>query len=186
MPKTRHVVLADRPATAKLLGQLDRALKRVAKETGISFGDPESEESGDVTARRYADVSGKHHGLAFVEDKKSGRRVEVTGRRAAAIADILADALPAEPPEQLVEQATTTRDRRAVLRAGLVHSDAGEGVVVTALRSTDPEQIDAGIAAAALAGAERFAGDLHRLAAEAPDSPLRLRAEAALQGADEG
>jgi hypothetical protein len=186
MPKTRRVLLADGPPTEELLGELDRALERVAGETEVTFGDPQIEQDDGVTTRAFAEVSDKGHTLTFVDDPRAGRRVVVTGRRAAAIAGVLADALPAERPEDLVELASEGRDPRAIVRVALAAAPGAEGIVVTALRSTDAEQIDAGITAAAMTDPSLYEGDLHRLATEALDAGLRLMAEQALAGGGRG
>jgi hypothetical protein len=184
-----HIVLSDDPTTRSVVTALNKALKRVAKDTQVSFGEPETETRGKVTVRVYRDASEEAHTLTLAEDPQTGRRVVVEGRQAPAIAKILAGALPAEAPKDLVERAAQSREPRDVRRLALAHvsrpNAANVGVVVTALRSTDAEHVDAGLAAAEASPA-RFAGDLHRLATESTDQRLRLRAEALLAEGERG
>lgn len=186
MPDPRHVLLADTPTERALLTALDKAIKSVQKDTEVRFGDPVTDESG----RTYSDLSGQGHTLALVKDPDIGRYVAVTGRKASAIVRTLAAALPAEARGDLAAKATDSRRPRDVLRLALAQSSKPardtESVLVTALRSTDPDEIAAGIAAAALTDPGCFAGDLHRIATESADQNLRLRAERALQGGGSG
>lgn len=181
-----HIVVKDDPTTRSVVTALNKALKKVTKDTKVRFGEPESKTQGKVEVRTYRDPSDEGHVLTFTDDPKIGRHVVVEGRQAPAIAKILSSALPAEAPKDLVERAAQSRKPRDVRRLALAHvsrpNAAGVGVVVTALRSTDPAQVEAGLAAAE-ASPTKFAGDLHRLASESPDQGLRLRAEELL---DEG
>ena len=157
----------------------------------MRLGEPQTETRDGVTVHAFADLSDKAHTLTLVDDPRTGRHLVVEGRQARAMAQILSDALPAEPIKELVERASETRSPRDVRRLALAHAPrptaASIGVVVTALRSTDAEHIDAGIDAAVDHPA-RYEGDLHRLATESTDQRLRLRAEQALakEGSPDG
>lgn len=178
-----HIVLADDPTTRSVVTALNRALKKVARDTKVRFGEPDTETRGKVEVRTYRDAADDGHTLQLVEDPDTGRHVVVEGRQAPAIAKILTSALPAESAKALVERAAQSRRPRDVRRLGLARvarpNAATVGVVVTALRSTDAKHVDAGLAAAEAYPA-KFAGDLHRLATEATDQRVRLRAEQAL------
>ena len=181
-----HIVLKDDPTTRSVVTALNKALKKVAKDTKVTFGEPESKTQGKVEVRTYRDPSDEGHVLTFTEDPKVGRHVVVEGKQAPAIAKILTSELPAEAPKDLVDRAAQSGRPRDVQRLALAPGSrpnaAGIGVVVTALRSTDPANVEAGLAAAE-ASPTKFAGDLHRIASESTDSRLRLMAEQVL---DEG
>jgi len=184
MPETRHILIADDPPIGELISRLEQAVERAGEAAEVAFGEAHTEEAEGVTTRVFADSAEGGHAVTLVEDPRAGRYVVVAGERADAIAGVLAEALPAEGLEHVVERAGASGDPREVLRVALAHRDAPSpeaiGVVVTALRSTDRERVRAGIAAAAMTDPARFAGDLHRLAAEGPDHGLRRMAEQAL------
>lgn len=177
-----HIVLKDDPTTRSVVTALNKALKRVAKDTKVRFGEAETDTRDKVPVRTYKDPD-EGHTLTLVEDPDTGRHVVVEGKQAPAIAKLLSGDLPAETPNDLVERAAESRKPRDVRRLALARASrpnaAHVGVVVTALRSTDHKQIDAGIAAAEVSPA-RFEGDLYRLATESTDQRVRLRAEQVL------
>jgi hypothetical protein len=178
-----HIVLKDDLTTRSVVTALNKALKSVAKNPKVRFGEVETETRGKVTVRTYADPSDEGHTPTLVEDPGTGRHVVVEGKQAPAIAKLLTGALPAGTPKDLVERAAQSRKPRDVRRLALAQTSrptaAHVGVVVTALRSTDHEQFDAGITAAEASPA-KFEGDLHRLATESTDQRVRLRAEQVL------
>lgn len=188
MPTTHHIVLADEPTTEELLDRLDPILEQIDTEHDVFFGDPAAEEVDGVTIHTFADQSDSGHTLTLVDDPQSGRHLAVEGPKAAAIGSILEDDLVelAVSPEEAVSQARSTMAPRDVLRAALAQGDAptplAREVIAHALRSSDPDLIDAGITAAAMTDPRQFTEDLERLESDAPDDGLKLMAQQALAG----
>lgn len=188
MPNAHHIVLADDPPTEELLELLDPILERIDTEQDVFFGDPTAEEVDGVTIHTFSDLSDSGHALTLTDDPQTGRHLAVEGPKAAQIGSILEDDLVelAESAEEAVSQARATMAPRAVLRAALAQGESpspfAAEVIEHALRSDDPDLIDAGITAAAMTDPGRFAEDLERLASEAPDEGLQLMAQQALAG----